>query len=79
MDGDVAFREHRHARYAVGLEMMQVYVQQCRARCFDTTSQCRFNVIDIVEPLRAVQISSRFAVAAPTVTAKSFEFRCARL
>ena len=53
----MAFRQHRHARHAaVRREVMQMDVQQRRARHFHATLQRLLNVLEIIKPLGAKQI-----------------------
>ena len=56
---NVTFRQHGHAGHAVRREMMNVNVQQRRARDFNAASQGRFDMLDVIEPPRAVQIDDQ--------------------
>ena len=59
MDRNVALGEHGDTRHAVGLKMMQVDMQERCARRLDAAAQRRFDVIDVVEPHRAVQVDDQ--------------------
>ena len=70
MDGDVAFRQHRHAGYAVRLKMMKMDVQECGARGFDAAAQSRLDVLEVIEPLRAMQVDDQMHASAAHAFAK---------
>ncbi len=59
VDGDVALRQHRDAGDAARLEMMQMNMQQRRLGGFDAAPQRRFDVLDVVQALGAVQIDDQ--------------------
>ena len=59
MDRDVALRQHRDAGDAARLEVMQMDMQKRRARGFDAAPQRRLDMLDVVEPLGAVQIDDQ--------------------
>ena len=64
MDGDVAFGQYRHAGYAVRLEVMKMDMQERRARGLDAAAQGGFDVIDVVEPLGAMQVDDQMHTGA---------------
>src|ERR1700735_3349519 len=71
MDGDMALRQHRDAGDATRLEVVQVDMQKRRACCFDTATQRRFDMYDVVEPLGAVQIDDQMHAGATAGAADS--------
>src|SRR5947209_9873197 len=66
MDRNVALGQHRHARYAaVGLEVMQVDVQQGSAGRSDGKPQRLLDVIDIIETFGFKEIDDEMHPGAP--------------
>ena len=72
VDRDVALGQHRHAGDAVRLEMVQMDVQQRRARRIDAAAQRRLDQIDVVEALAPCRSTIRCTPAqrTPLRTAK---------
>ena len=67
----MAFRQHGDARHAAWLEMMQMDVQQRCSRGFNAAPQRRFDMIDIIEALGAVQIDDQMHAGAADAIANS--------
>src|SRR5262249_29427305 len=69
MDRDMALRQHGDPCHAAGLKMVQVNVQERRARGFNAAPQRRFDMIDIIEPFGAVQIDDQMNAGAANAVA----------
>ena len=66
MDADMRFGQHRDAGHAVVLgKMMQVNMQQRRARRIDAVAQHAFDKRHIVEPFRAPHIDDQMRAGKP--------------
>ena len=55
----MALRQHRHAGHTARLEVMQVDMQERCARGFNAPPQRRLDVLDVIEPLGAVQVDDQ--------------------
>jgi hypothetical protein len=66
MYGDVALCQHRHAgNAAIRLEMVQMDMQERRARCVHASTQGRLDMIDIVEPPGLIEVHDEVRAGAP--------------
>jgi hypothetical protein len=60
MDRDMAFRQHRYAGdSAIGLEMVQMDMQQRGAGCVDAAAQRLLDMLHVVEAARMIKIDDK--------------------
>jgi len=66
MDRDMRLSQHSHTRHAaIRREVMQMDMQECRARNFNTPPQRLVDVLYVVEPFRPNQVDDEMGAGKP--------------